>query len=137
MLIDTNIIIEIARKQQRHRECTDLLDAIHQKQISEEVYITRFALSAIEAIIGRVDKKFLQKILLMIYQENIKVFNPEIQDDMMALGALSDIGLDFDDSIQFIAANKLQTYIVTLDKDFKKTGIKIKTPMEALKKYGF
>ncbi len=132
MLIDTNIIVEIAKRQQCYRECADLLDAINQGQVSEEVYITRFALSVVEAIIGKVNRKFLQEILLMIYRGSIRVFNLEIQDDMMALGVLDDRELDFDDAIQFIAANKLRTYIVTLDKDFRKTGIKVKTPKEVI-----
>ena len=43
-----------------------------------------------------------------------------------------DIGLDFDDSIQFIAANQLGTYIVTYDKDFSHTSLQTKTPEEVL-----
>lgn len=134
MLIDTNIIIEIARKQKHYQECVDLLNAINQKSLGETVYITSFTLNAIEALISRFDNRFLKKILLMIYQGSIEICDLNIQDDLMILSSLNELGLDFDDATQFLAANKLATYIVTLDKDFKKTGIKLKTPKEVLKK---
>lgn len=134
MLIDTNIFIEIARNQEGAEECRDLLDAINQGLIPEDIYLTRFSLSAIEALIGHFDKEFLRKILMMIYQEDIKIYKPDIKDDIMTLSAMKDTKLDFDDTTQFLATNKLKTYLVTFDKDFKKVPIQTKTPSSILKK---
>lgn len=135
MLIDTNIVIEIAKRQKHYQECVDLLNAISQKCLGETAYITKFTLNAIEALLSRFDSRFLKKILIMIYQGTIQICDLDIQDDLMILSSLNELGLDFDDATQFLAANKLKTYIVTLDKDFKKTGIEIKTPAQALKNF--
>jgi predicted nucleic acid-binding protein len=134
MLIDSNILIEVGRKQRCMKECRDLIDAISQEIITEEVYITRFALSAFQAIATDADPKFVREILLLIHQDKIKIFNQSIEDDIMTLSVIKTLGLDFDDATQFIAANKLMTYLVTYDKDFKDTGLQIKTPKEILKK---
>lgn len=135
MLIDTNIVIEIAKRQKHYQECVDLLNAINQKCLGESAYITKFTLNAIEALLSRFDSRFLKKILIMIYQGTIQICDLNIQDDLMILSSLNELGLDFDDATQFLAANKLGTYIVTLDKDFKKTGIEVKTPVQVLKSF--
>lgn len=134
MLIDTNIFIEVARKQERYIECLDLLKAINKSLFSEEVYISRFSLGALQALLSPKSPKFLQSILLLIYGGNIKIYTPEIEDDMMILGSLKGLSLDFDDAVQFTAASKLNTDLVTLDNDFRKTGLVVKTPKEILKK---
>lgn len=133
MLIDTNIIIEIAKKQQFHQDCSNLLEAIKEGQIREDVYITDFALHAIEAMISRKEENFLREILLLIHQGNIKIFNVEISDDMMILSVMKDLQMDFDDTTQYVAANKLGTYLVTFDKGFIGKGVEVRTPAEILK----
>lgn len=132
MLIDSNIIIEIARNQKHSQQCEDLINAIKQDMIKDQVYLTRFALSAIEALIAHIDSLFVREILLLIYQEKIQIINFEIKDDLMANAIQEDLKLDFDDAIQFIAANQLGTYLVTYDKDFSHTSLQTKTPEEVL-----
>lgn len=134
MLIDSNIFIEIPRQQANYRDCLNLLKIINNELIEEQVFITGFALHALEAVISKFDPEFLKRILLMIYQDKIKVFNTEIADDLMILSSMKDLGLDFDDATQYLATNKLGTYIVTFDKSFNGKGIEIKTPAEVLKK---
>lgn len=134
MLIDTNIFVEIARKQERYLECLDLLKAINKGVFNEDVYVSRFSLGALQALLSLKSPGFLQNILLLIYGGNIKIYTPEIEDDIMTLGSLGNFSLDFDDAVQFTSAAKLNTYLVTLDNDFKKTGLKIKTPQEVLDK---
>lgn len=133
MLIDTNIIIELGKDQERSDECRDLLAAINEEYLSEDAYISGFTLRAIEALLVRTKKEMVRDILLMIHQERLKVIDMKPEDDLLILGALQDLNLDFDDATQFVAANKLGTYLVTFDKDFEKTGLRIKTPKEVLK----
>ena len=132
MLIDTNILIEIPKKQQNHRDCLNLLKAIKNELIQEKVFFTRFALHALEAIVSKFDPQFLKKILLMIHQEKITVFDTSIADDLMILSSMGDLGFDFDDATQYVATNRIGTYIVTFDKGFKDKGIEVKTPKEIL-----
>jgi len=132
MLIDSNIFIEIARKQKEYRTCLDLINVINSESLGEDAYITKFSLHAIEAILGKKDLEFVKKILLLIHQDKIKVYDFDIGDHIMIASAIDTLGLDFDDATQYVAANKLFTYLVTLDKDFKKTGIRTKTPKQVL-----
>ena len=134
MLLDTNIIVEIGRNQSNSDECQDLLSAIQQGLIKEDVYITQFALHAIEALVANVNSEFMKAILLTIHQGYIQVYKHEVDDDLLALSGKDHCKLDLDDATQFFAANRLGTYIVTYDKDFKETGIKTKMPKEILSK---
>lgn len=135
MLIDTNIFIEISRAQQHCKECADLIDAINQNLLNqEEIYITRFTLHALEAMISGSDSYFLKKILVMIFREKMRVFDTDTADDLGILSSMEALGFDFDDCLQYMATNKLATYIVTFDKSFQEKGLEVKTPAEVLKK---
>jgi predicted nucleic acid-binding protein len=131
MLIDTNIFIEIAREQRHKAACRDFIDAISFDMVDEEVYISRFSLSAVEAVLSE-STHFVREILLLIFNGKIKVKDTTIDDDLMINSVKKDLDLDFDDAVQFIAANKLGTYLVTYDKDFSNTSIQTKTPEEVL-----
>ena len=132
MLIDSNIIVEIGRKQNKNRVCGDFLNSIKEGMISEEIFITQFALHAIEALVSDIDSNLIKDFLLLIHQGFIKTYNSKTEDDLMAMSVKKDLKLDFDDAVQFIAANKLQTYLVTYDKDFSHTSLQTKTPEEVL-----
>lgn len=131
MLIDTNIFIEIGKEQQHRKACSRILRAVSIGMINEEVYISKFSLSAIEAILSA-STPFIREILLLILHDKIKVKDTSIDDDLMINSVKNDLGLDFDDSLQFVLANKLQTYLVTYDKDFSHTSLQTKTPEEVL-----
>lgn len=133
MLIDTNIFIEIPRQQTNHKDCLNLLKLINNRYLREEIFITGFTFHALEAILSGFTPDFLKKILLMIHEDKIKIFNTEIVDDLMILSSMKALGFDFDDAMQYVCTNKLGTYIVTFDKSFKGKGIEIKTPKEVLK----
>jgi len=128
MLIDTNIFVEICRRQIHCQKCKELLDAIRFEMLNENVYMARFALSAIEALTSGSNSDFIREILLLIHQGKIKVFETKIDDDIMVNSIKNDLSLDFDDTVQFLAANQLGTYLVTYDKDFSHTSLQTKTP---------
>ncbi|MEK7126585.1 MAG: PIN domain-containing protein [Patescibacteria group bacterium] len=133
MLIDTNIFLEILFKQERRQECIDLLDAIKENLIAEKIYITRFSLGAIEASTKKKHTEFIRELLLLIYDNKINIPKMNIRDDLMINSVRNELGLDFDDAMQFVATQKAGTYIVTFDKDFKNKPIQVKTPKEVLK----
>lgn len=134
MLIDTNIILEILFKQENGQDCLDLLDLIDQQKIPEKVYLTKFSLSAIQAACKKGETEFLKELLLLIYQNKIRLCKMDITDDLMINSVRKDLGLDFDDAMQFVAAQKAGTYIVTYDKHFIGKPIQIKSPKQVLKK---
>jgi len=131
MLIDANIFIEIARNQKHKDACRDLIDAIAEEMIVEEVYLSKFSLGAIEAMLSK-NEEFVREILLLIFHDIIKIKDTTIDDDLMINAAKKDLELNFDDAVQFVVANKLGTYLVTYDKDFDDTSLQTKTPEEVL-----
>lgn len=133
MLIDANVFVEIGLSQQRQQECWNFLRALDEGLLPEQAYITDFALHAIELLLYKKNRPFLREILLMIHEDKIKVVRPSAHDDICTLGVLNDIELDLDDGFQFMATNKLMTYLITFDKHFKKTHLPTKTPSEVLK----
>lgn len=133
MLIDSNIILEMVFNQAKSKDCKKLINAIDERLFNEKIYITRFALSAIEAMSSGEKPDFLRDFLLLIHEEKLHIFELSIADELMVNSIHSDLGLDFDDAVQYIAANKLGTYLVTFDKDFKNKGLEIKTPEKILK----
>lgn len=132
MLIDTNIFIELGKTQERSSECADLIDAIDQETLKETPYITKFTLNAIQALLCRRNPELIKEILLFIYFGKLKIVEMNCQDELMVLGTSKDFGLDFDDAVQYLAASRLHTAIVTYDKDFDSTGIETKTPKEVV-----
>lgn len=130
MLIDTNIILEIGLGQKHANDCGVLLDKIAFDQILEKAYITEFSLNAICAICN--NSQFLRDFLLLISDGKIEKINLTMEDYFVVNAVKKDLKLDFDDALQFIVANKLKTYLVTFDKDFKKTSLETKIPSEIL-----
>lgn len=131
MLIDTNILLEIVREQKHASACEEFMNAVKFGMINEEVYISKFSLGAIEAMLSK-STLFIREILLLIFHDIIKVKETTIDDDLMINAVKEDLGLDFDDSLQFVLANQLGTYLVTYDKDFSHTSLQTKTPEEVL-----
>lgn len=132
MLIDANIILEITLGQAKQKPCTELIDAIKSGSISEEIFISRFSLSAIEALTRDRLPEFLRDFLLLIHNGLIQVCEHSVQDDLAANTAKKDLGLDFDDTLQFLTAGRLGTYLVTYDEDFATTSLQTKTPEEVI-----
>jgi len=133
MLIDINIFIEIARAQDKSQECRDLFTAICEDLFKEDAYITSFGLSAIQAMTNQSNPDFLKELMIAIHQEKFLIFDTSIIDQMMILSVQQDLNLDFDDTLHYIAAHKLNTYLVSYDKDFAKHEIIVKTPKKVLK----
>lgn len=132
MLIDTNILMEIALEQKQAQVCEDLLDAIKTDVIQEDVSITQFSLNAMEAMLSEKYEDFLYDLLLLIHQGKIKIAKNKPEDDLSILAIKTSLNLDFDDACQFLATAQLGTYLVTYDKDFAKTSLKTKTPEEVI-----
>lgn len=132
MLIDTNIFMEIALGQKQNQICEDLMYAIKTDVIQEDIFISQFSLSAIEAMLSGKYENFIKDLLLLIHQEKIKIAKNEAEDDLAILAIEKEIELDFDDTCQFLTANRLGTYLVTYDEDFAKTSLQTKTPEEVL-----
>lgn len=134
MLIDTNIFLEILFVQEQREDCINLVDAIANQLLGEDVFITSFSLGAIESAARKKHKEFIRDLLLLIYDEKMKLINLDIRDHLMINSIRDELDLDFDDALQFVATQKYGTYIVTYDKHFSNKPIEVKTPKEILEK---
>ncbi len=118
-LVDTNIFLEILLTQEKQDACRKFLEAN-----VGSLYISDFSLHSIGVILFRNNKeeifiKFVKDIILNLEITTLPKMSYEDLAEMK-----KKLGLDFDDAYQYQVARKRNLKIVTMDKDFKKTGNK-------------
>lgn len=132
LLIDTNIILELLLDQERAEECEVLLTKVEKREI--EAFITAFTLHSIEVVLasaGKVDT-------LILFIEEMRNFAgltvyPTDLDEEYEISKLSrKLGLDFDDSLQYYVAKKLDLNLVSFDGHFDKTDLQRKEPRDVI-----
>ncbi|MCH7762003.1 type II toxin-antitoxin system VapC family toxin [candidate division TA06 bacterium] len=130
-LVDTNVWLERLLDQTRSEEIGRFLETIS----SESLFITDFAFHSIGVVLNRLNQKevFLQFIQDVFVNGAIHLIHLEPEDMMRLVHVIEQFKLDFDDAYQYVAAEKLNLIIISLDSDFDNTERKRKTPAEALK----
>jgi len=130
LLLDTNIILEIALEQDNAQECVNLLEQYDKI----DFFISDFSIHSIGVILNK--------------RNNLEKFDKLIEDLRLVLKAILSLdhyydlkrlinimkafGLDFDDAYQYRIAEKYKLTIVSFDKDFDKTKLGRRTPTEIL-----
>ena len=130
LLLDTNIILEIALEQDNAQECVNLLEQYDKI----DFFISDFSIHSIGVILNK--------------RNNLKKFDKLIEDLRLILKAILSLDhyydlkrlinimkafdLDFDDAYQYRIAEKYKLTIVSFDKDFDKTKLGKRTPTEIL-----
>jgi len=129
-LVDTNIWLERLLEQEKNLYVKKFLDQVP----SELLCISDFSLHSIAVILFK-HKKYdiFEKFINDIFHENeISV----ISIPSKSLNQLSKIsvtyGLDLDDAYQYWIAKNCNLILVSYDKDFDRTDLKVKTPEEIL-----
>lgn len=130
LLLDTNIILEIALEQDNAQECVNLLEQYDKI----DFFISDFSIHSIGVILNK--------------RNNLEKFDKLIEDLRLVLKAILSLDhyydlkrlinimkvfdLDFDDAYQYRIAEKCKLTIVSFDKDFDKTKLGKRTPTEIL-----
>jgi len=130
LLLDTNIILEIALEQDNAQECVNLLEQYDKI----DFFISDFSIHSIGVILNK--------------RNNLEKFDKLIEDLRLVLKAILSLDhyydlkrlinimkvfdLDFDDAYQYRIAEKYKLTIVNFDKDFDKTKLGKRTPAEIL-----
>jgi len=130
LLLDTNIILEIALEQDNAQECVHLLEQYDKI----DFFISDFSIHSIGVILNK--------------RNNLEKFDKLIEDLRLVLKAILSLDhyydlkqlinimkvfdLDFDDAYQYRIAEKYKLTIVNFDKDFDKTKLGKRTPAEIL-----
>jgi predicted nucleic acid-binding protein len=121
-LIDANIILAILLKEKKDAACKDFLSAN-----PGQLCLSDFSLHSIGVALLRLGKadvfrKFVEDALPLVSLVTLPV---ELYRDIPSIK--DGLGLDFDDSYQFLIAKHHGLVIVTLDRDFVKAkGAKVK-----------
>ena len=128
-LIDANIILELLYKRDKWKECYEFLNKVKKGIIKS--YILHFTIHAISAILGdpKLVSKFLSEILTW---HGLTIIDLSVEEENMASDIANNIGLDFDDGLQYYYAKKVKLNIVSFDEDFDKTDIKRIEPKDIL-----
>jgi Predicted nucleic acid-binding protein, contains PIN domain len=129
LLVDTNIWLERLLDQEKSLEVKNFLETIP----AELLFISDFTLHSIGVILFRLKKSSLLHDFIkdLFDRAHIKVLslNPIDQIDLIELNTKQK--LDFDDAYQYQVALKYNLTLVTFDRDFKKSKIRVHTPKEA------
>ncbi|MCK9210308.1 MAG: PIN domain-containing protein [Ignavibacteriaceae bacterium] len=130
-LIDTNIWLERMLDQEKSDEVKTFLASVD----SNELWISDFSLHSIGVILARLKQheKFSEFITDLFEHGNINLAILTPSELITVLSNAKKFDLDFDDAYQVTALQKNNLKLVTLDKDFRKSGIKSYTPLQALR----
>ena len=114
-LLDANIFLEILLQQEKKEKCKKFLtDHIG------ELHITDFSLHSLGVILFRLHKSGIFEEFIKDVLPNIKLLTlyTDLYEELSAVH--QKIGLDFDDTYQYLVAKSNKLKIVTMDKDFEK-----------------
>jgi len=128
LLIDTNVFLEIILDQEKAAEAKALLA----KVADHEFFISDYSLHSIGLLLFRrkqhdVFQRFLRD---MAVNAAVTLLSLSVDDMEAVVDAATKYDLDFDDSYQYVAAQKYNLTLVSFDSDFDRTGRGRKTPAE-------
>src|SRR3989344_2141271 len=127
--IDTNIYLEWLLGRSKSKDCEKLLKLIEDNEFT--AVSSRFSFYSIAIYLTRNKKnEELKKFLEYIFSlEKLLIVNTSVEDDLEIIKLMEETKLDFDDSLQYYIAKQLKCKaLITFDKDFNKTDMRIFTP---------
>lgn len=129
-LVDTNIWLEVLLEQEKKVESYEFLE----KTDSQLLHITDFSLYSIGIILTRLKKldalnRFVGDVII---ESGVNIARLAPEDIKKIIEIEEKFNLDFDDSYQYVAAERFGLTIVSCDADFDKTEKGRTTPEELL-----
>jgi predicted nucleic acid-binding protein len=130
LLIDSSVLLEFLLNQERADEVAHFFERTPRAAL----YVTDFAFHSVALILvsrkrGEALARFV-KDLLVVRGVTLLRLTP---DEVVSLAARTgELGLDFDDAYQYVAAEKHDLTLVSLDADFDRTKRGRITPAEVL-----
>ena len=130
-LVDTNMWLERLLDQARSDEVGDFLD----RTPTEHLFVTDFTFHSVGVVLSRLSH---QQALLRFVQDafidgavGLVRLGPADTDRLVRV--MEQFNLDFDDTYQYVAAEKHDLTLVSLDSDFDRTDRGRKTPLQVLR----
>jgi len=129
-LLDTNIILELLLDQDH----ADQVAAFLNQAAPDSLHISEFFLYSLRVILLRLKRfdLFLRSVKDLFLSEVIALLRLGVED-MAKIGEIAQtFGLDFDDSYQYVAAEKFNLELLSFDRDFDRTPRGRKTLEEVM-----
>jgi uncharacterized protein len=130
-LLDSNIWLELIFEQPRAEEVRRLLEAVPMVQLA----ITEFSVFSVGIALARngLEDAFVQFVSDTLEGTALNRIRLDTTDLKEIMNVKKRFRLDFDDAYQYVAAEKHNLTLVSLDADFDKTERGRKTPADVLK----
>ena len=127
-LVDTNIWLELLLDQEKAQD----VRSFFQVTGGDRINISEFSLYSMGVILTQLKKDDLFKDFISdtLEEAGIRRIRLENQDLAKLLEVRKEFNLTFDDSYQYVAAQKHGLTIVSFDSDFDRTKLGRKTPAE-------
>ena len=118
-LLDTNIILELLLDQDR----ADQVAAFLSQAVPDSLHISEFSLYSIGIILLRLKRYdlFIRSVQDLFLSEAIGLLQLKVEDMKNVSEVARNFGLDFDDSYQYVAAEKYNLHLLRFDGDFDRT----------------
>ena len=118
-LVDTNIWLEVLLEQAKNAESHEFLETTE----SSLLHITDFSVYSIGIVLTRLRKsdilnKFISDVII---ESNVSIIRLNPEDIREIIKIEKKWRLDFDDSYQYVSAEKHDLTIVSFDSDFDRT----------------
>jgi predicted nucleic acid-binding protein len=129
-LLDTNIILELLLDQDH----ADEVAAFLKQAAPDSLYISDFSLYSLGVILLRLKRfdLFLRSVKDLFLSEVIGLLRLGVEDMAKITQVAQTFGLDFDDSYQYVAAEKFNLELLSFDRDFDRTPRGRKTLEEVI-----
>lgn len=128
-LVDTNIWLERLLGQSGSDDVGLFLTVIP----PTEILISDFSLHSVGVILGRLKCiDILPLFVSDIIDSGVGLVSIAANNLPKVINAMSSFSLDFDDAYQYVAAQQSGATIISYDKDFDRTDISRKTPIDVL-----
>jgi predicted nucleic acid-binding protein len=129
-LVDTNIWLEVLLEQEKKVESYEFLETTD----SQLLHITDFSLYSIGIILTRLKKldAFDRFVGDIIIESSVNMVRLIPEDIKRIIEIEKEFDLDFDDSYQYVAAERFDLKVVSFDSDFDKTEKGRTAPEEIL-----
>ena len=129
-LLDTNIILELLLDQDH----ADQIAAFLNQAAPDSLHISEFSLYSLGVILLRLKRfdLFLRSVKDLFLSEVIALLRLGVEDMAKVTEVAQTFSLDFDDSYQYVAAEKFNLDLLSFDRDFDRTPRGRKTLKEIL-----
>jgi uncharacterized protein len=115
LLLDTNIFLEVLLGQERAADC-----AVYLQDESTKRYLSEFSLHSIGVVLFKLKKHKTFEMFLEEVLPHVGVLRLDAANYAQLAQVSQEIGLDFDDAMQYVVAKTYGLSLATLDRDFKK-----------------